>query len=135
RSVIIATGAQYRKLDLPDLARFEGVGVYYAATFMEVQRCAADEVIVVGGANSAGQAATFLAKTSRHVHVLIRGPDLSATMSRYLIRRIQDTANITLYRRTRGIGLAGGEPLERVTWRDDDTGEESTRAIRHVFAM
>jgi thioredoxin reductase (NADPH) len=135
RAVIIATGAEYRKLDLPDLARFEGVGVYYAATFMESQRCAADEVIVVGGANSAGQAATFLAKTARRVHMLIRGPDLAATMSRYLIRRIEDTANITLHRRTRVVGLHGGDHLERVTWRDDHTGEESTHAIRHVFAM
>jgi len=135
RAVIIATGAEYRKLDLPDLARFEGVGVYYAATFMESQRCAADEVIVVGGANSAGQAATFLAKTARHVHMLIRGPDLAATMSRYLIRRIEETPNITLHRRTRIVALHGSEHLERVTWRDDNAGEEAAHAIRHVFAM
>src|SRR5205085_10671256 len=69
RAVIIATGAEYRRLDLPNLAQFEGVGVYYAATFMEAQRCAADEVIVVGGANSAGQAATFLARNARRVHM------------------------------------------------------------------
>jgi thioredoxin reductase (NADPH) len=135
RAVVIATGAQYRKLDVPDLARFEGVGVYYAATFMEAQRCASDEIIVVGGGNSAGQAATFLARTSRHVHVLIRGSDLASSMSRYLIRRIEDTPNITLRRCTQIVGLAGGDHLETVTWRDETSGEESTRPIRHVFTM
>jgi len=135
RSVIIATGAEYRKLELAELARFEGLGVYYAATFMEAQRCATDEVIVVGGANSAGQAATFLSKTSRHVHMLIRGPDLSATMSRYLIRRIEDTPNITLHRRTQISALHGDDHLERVTWRDDASGDESIHDVRHVFAM
>ncbi|HVV85630.1 MAG TPA: FAD-dependent oxidoreductase [Kofleriaceae bacterium] len=135
RAIIIATGAEYRKLELPELARFEGVGVYYAATFLEAQRCATDDVIVVGGANSAGQAATFLARGARHVHVLVRGPDLAATMSRYLIRRIEDTPNITLHRRTQIVGLHGGDRLERVTWRDDATGEESTHAIGHVFSM
>ena len=135
RIVIIATGAEYRRLDVPGLARFEGAGVYYAATFMEAQRCATDEVVVVGGANSAGQAATFLARTSRHVHMLIRGPDLAASMSRYLIRRIEETPNITVRRHTRIVGLAGGDRLEQVTWRDDSTGEESTHPIAHVFAM
>jgi thioredoxin reductase (NADPH) len=135
RVVIIATGAEYRRLDLPDLARFEGAGVYYAATFMEAQRCASDEVIVVGGANSAGQAATFLSRTARRVHMLIRGPELASTMSRYLIRRIEETPNITLYRRTRVVALSGDEHLARVTWRDDATGLETTHEIRHVFAM
>jgi thioredoxin reductase (NADPH) len=135
RAVIIASGAEYRKLEIADLARFEGVGVYYAATYMEAQRCASDEVILVGGANSAGQAATFLSKTSRHVHVLIRGADLSSTMSRYLIRRIEETPNITVQRRTQVTALHGGERLERVTWRDDASGEETTHAIGHVFSM
>ena len=135
RAVVIATGAQYRKLDLPDLPRFEGVGVYYAATFVEAQRCGSDEVIVVGGGNSAGQAATFLARSARHVHVLIRGPDLAESMSRYLIRRIEETPNITLHRRTRITAMAGGEHLEEVTWRDDAGAAESRRPIRHVFSM
>jgi thioredoxin reductase (NADPH) len=135
RAVVLATGAQYRKLDVPELARFEGVGVYYAATFVEAQRCMTDEVVVVGGGNSAGQAAMFLARTSRRVHVLIRGSDLASSMSRYLIRRIEETPNITLRRRTRIVALRGGDHLESVTWRDDATGEESTHGVRHVFSM
>jgi thioredoxin reductase (NADPH) len=135
RAVVIATGAQYRKLEVPELPRFEGVGVYYAATTVEAQRCDDDEVIVVGGGNSAGQAATFLARSSKHVHVVIRGPSLAASMSRYLIRRIEETPNITLRRRTRIVGLAGTDHLERVTWHDDETNQETTRPIRHVFSM
>src|SRR5688572_13829874 len=91
RTVIIATGAQYRKPDLPHLSSFEGAGVYYNATFMEAQLCVGDEVIVVGGANSAGQAAVFLARTVRRVHLLVRSNNPSASMSRYLIRRIEET--------------------------------------------
>ena len=135
RAVVIATGAEYRKIDVANVTRFEGVGVYYAATFLEAQRCSEDEVIVVGGGNSAGQAATFLAQRSKHVHHLIRGADLASSMSRYLIRRIEETPNITLRRRTRIVALDGDEHLERVTWRDDITGEETTRSIRHVFTM
>jgi len=135
RAVVIATGAQYRKLDVSDLARFEGVGVYYAATFVEAQRCGTEEVVVVGGGNSAGQAATFLARSARHVHVVIRGPDLAESMSRYLIRRIEETPNITLHRRTRITAMAGNEHLEEIAWRDDAAGAESRWPIRHVFSM
>jgi thioredoxin reductase (NADPH) len=135
RAVVIATGAQYRKLDVPELGRFEGVGIYYAATFVESQRCGADEVVVVGGGNSAGQAAVFLARTARRVHVLIRAADLSASMSRYLIRRIDETPNITLHRRTRITALAGGDHLEEVTWKSGDDGAETRHPIRHVFSM
>ena len=135
RAIVIATGAQYRKLEVADLGRFEGVGVYYAATFVEAQRCGRDEVVVVGGGNSAGQAATFLAHSTAHVHVLIRGPDLAESMSRYLIRRIEETPNITLHRRTRIIAMAGGEHLEEIVWRDDAAGQDSRRTIRHVFSM
>jgi thioredoxin reductase (NADPH) len=135
RSVIVATGAEYRKLEVPNLAKFEGAGVYYAATFVEAQRCGDEEAIIIGGGNSAGQAATFLARSVKHVHMLIRGPDLAASMSRYLIRRIEDTPNITLRRHTRVVGLEGETHLERVTWKDDSTGEESTHPVRHLFSM
>jgi thioredoxin reductase (NADPH) len=135
RVVVVATGAQYRKLDVADLARFEGAGVYYAATFVEAQRCGTEEVIVVGGGNSAGQAATYLARSAGHVHVLIRGPDLAESMSRYLVRRIEETRNITLHRRTRVVAMSGADHLEEVTWRDDASGEELRRPIRHVFSM
>jgi thioredoxin reductase (NADPH) len=135
RAIVIATGAEYRKLDIPDRARFEGVGIYYGATFVEAQRCAAEQVIVVGGGNSAGQAATFLAQSSSHVHVFVRSSGLAASMSRYLIRRIEETPNITLHTHTRITGLSGGEHLEQVTWTDDGTGETYVRPIRHVFSM
>ncbi len=135
RAVVVATGAEYRKLELPDLGRFEGLGVYYGATFVEAQRCAAEAVIVVGGGNSAGQAATFLAQSSSHVHILVRSGGLSATMSRYLIRRIEETPNITLHTRTQIVALSGAEHLEEVSWVDDATRETSVHPIRHVFTM
>jgi thioredoxin reductase (NADPH) len=135
RTVIIATGAQYRRLALENLARFEGVGVYYGATFMESQLCKDEEVIVVGGGNSAGQAAVFLANTCKHVHILVRGGGLADTMSRYLIRRIEDNPRITLRARTELVGLLGGAHLERVTWRNHGTREDEVREIRHVFSM
>jgi thioredoxin reductase (NADPH) len=135
RAIVIATGAEYRRLDLPELSKFEGVGVYYGATFVESQRCAAEDVIVVGGGNSAGQAATFLAQSSKHVHILVRSDGLAASMSRYLIRRIEETPNITLHTRTRVVGMAGSDHLEEVTWTDDRTRETSVRPIRHVFSM
>src|SRR5262249_42228126 len=119
RTVVVATGAQYRKLDVPELERFEGVGVYYAATFVEAQRYGPEELIVVGGGNSAGQAAVFLARTARRVHVLIRSADLLASMSRYLIRRIEETPNITLHRRTRITSMTGRDRLEEITWRSE----------------
>jgi thioredoxin reductase (NADPH) len=135
RAVVIATGAQYVRLDLPELARYEGLGVYYGATFIEAQRCERDEVIVVGGGNSAGQAATFLSRTAQHVHVVVRGAGLAASMSRYLIRRIEETPNITLHTHTRLVALEGAGALERVTWLDDRTGERVVLPIRHVFSM
>ncbi len=116
--MIIATGVKYRKPDLPDLARFEGLGVYYGATRFEASLCEGREVIVVGGGNSAGQAAVFLSRRVRHLHMLVRGEGLAATMSRYLIRRIEETPNITLRTRTRIEALEGNGSLKRVTWSD-----------------
>jgi thioredoxin reductase (NADPH) len=135
RSVIIATGAEYRRLPIENLARFEGAGVYYGATFIESQLCGGDEVIVVGGGNSAGQAAVFLAQTARRVHILVRGDGLAETMSRYLIRRIEESPVIEVRTGTEIVGLSGEEHLEQVEWRDRGAGAIETRAIRHVFLM
>jgi thioredoxin reductase (NADPH) len=135
RTVVIATGARYHKPPLDALERFEGVGVYYSATAVEARLCGTDEVIVVGGANSAGQAAVFLARACRTVYMLVRGKGLSDTMSRYLIRRIEDTPAIKLLAETEVVALDGSTELERVTWVDKRTGERATRAIGHVFMM
>jgi thioredoxin reductase (NADPH) len=134
RAVIIASGVQYRKLAVPVLTRFEGVGIYYAATAIESNLCGQDEIIIVGGGNSAGQAAVFLAKTARHVYVLVRGDGLAASMSRYLVRRIEENRNITVHARTEIEGLEGNGHLERVRWRTRDQPAE-THSIRHVFLM
>jgi len=135
RTVIIATGAEYRKLSLPDMSRFEGAGIYYGATFMEAQLCSGEEVIVVGGGNSAGQAAVFLAQSTKHVHVLIRSEGLKETMSRYLISRIEGSKAITLHTHTELTELAGDYHLESVRWKNRKTGEEQSPPIRHVFVM
>ena len=135
RAVIIATGAEYRKLPVDGLQRFEGAGVYYAATFMEAQLCAGEEVVVVGGGNSAGQAAVFLAETARWVHMLIRSAGLVDTMSRYLIRRIEDHPAIVRHVHTEIVSLEGNGHLKQVGWRDNQDGHVETHAIRHVFTM
>jgi thioredoxin reductase (NADPH) len=135
RAVIIATGAEYRKPALANLSQFEGAGVFYGATPMEAQLCLSEEVIVVGGGNSAGQAAVFLAQTARRVHMMVRAEGLADTMSRYLIRRIEDNPAIVLRTRAQIVTLEGSGHLERVTWRDDRTGTLETTAIRHVFMM
>jgi thioredoxin reductase (NADPH) len=135
RAVVIATGAQYRKPPLHNLSQFEGAGVYYSATFMEAQVCSGEEVVVVGGGNSAGQAAVFLAQTARKVHLLVRSTGLAATMSRYLIRRIQEMPAIDLTTRAEIIALEGDGHLQRVRWRKNETGETRTCDIRHVFLM
>ena len=134
-AVIIATGAAYRRLPLENLERFHGAGVYYGATFLEAQLCGGDEVVVVGGGNSAGQAAVFLSQSARHVHMLVRGEGLTDTMSRYLIRRIEETPNITLRTHTEIVGLEGRDHLERVRWRNNQTGQSEVREVRHVFLM
>jgi thioredoxin reductase (NADPH) len=135
RTVIIASGAAYRRPPLEKLKAFEGAGVYYGATPMEAQLCAGEEVVVVGGGNSAGQAAVFLAQTTARVHMVVRGNSLSDTMSRYLIRRIEDSPRITVHTRTQIIDLEGDRRLERIRWRDDRSGNIETHEIRHVFMM
>jgi thioredoxin reductase (NADPH) len=135
RAIVVATGAAYRKPALPNLTRFEGVGVYYAATFMEGQLCVDEEVAVIGGGNSAGQAAVFLAQTCRHVHILVRSRGLAETMSRYLIRRIEEHPGITVHAHTELVALDGGAHLERVSWRNNVSGAVETREVEHLFVM
>jgi thioredoxin reductase (NADPH) len=134
RTVVIATGARYHRPPLANLCQFESAGVYYNATFMEAQLCDGDEVIVVGGANSAGQAAVFLAQTVRRVHLLVRSSSLSASMSRYLIRRIEESPTIQLKTTTEIVAFEGTDHLERVLWRDA-TGAVTSHNIKHVFLM
>ena len=109
--------------------------MYYGATYIEAQLCGNEEVIVVGGGNSAGQAAVFLSEAAKHVHVLIRSGELADTMSRYLIRRIEDSTRITLHTYTEIAALEGEDRLERVRWRNNQSGKEETQNIRHVFLM
>jgi thioredoxin reductase (NADPH) len=135
RAVVIATGAQYNKPRIANLLQFEGQGIYYGATFMESQLCEQDEVIVVGGGNSAGQAAIFLAQTASRVHMLVRSGALSDTMSRYLIQRIEENPAIQMHFQTEITSLDGDTRLECVTWLDRSTGEVSVHAIRHLFIM
>ena len=135
RSLIVATGAQYRKLNLDNLAQFEGLGVYYGATSVEAQICSNQEVAIVGGGNSAGQAAIFLSSVAKHVYLLVRGPGLSETMSRYLISRIEACSEITLKTFTEIEALEGNGHLERTHWRNTQTGERYTCDVQHLFLM
>jgi thioredoxin reductase (NADPH) len=135
RTVIIATGAAYQKPSLDNLSQFEGAGVYYAATFMEAQLCRGEDVIVVGGGNSAGQAAVYLADTANRVHMLVRSTGLAQSMSRYLIRRIEENPAIVLRTETELTALEGGNHLERVRWRTGQTAAAEIYEIRHVFIM
>jgi thioredoxin reductase (NADPH) len=135
RSVIIASGAHYRKPALENLSAFEGVGVYYGATPMEAQLCAGEEVVIVGGGNSAGQAAVFLAQTVKHVHMLVRASGLADTMSRYLVRRIEDNPAITLRTHCELTNLEGNGHLQQVSWHDSQRDVAETHDIRHLFIM
>lgn len=135
RSIVIATGARYRRLSLDSLERFEGVGVYYGATYVEAQLCGGEDVLVVGGGNSAGQAAVYLSGLARHVSMLVRSRGLADTMSRYLVRRIEDTPNITLKTYSEVDALEGEGHLERVRVKNAKSGAEETKDIRHVFLM
>lgn len=135
RAVVVATGARYRKLDLPRYAELEGNGIYYAATNMEAGLCAGQEVVVVGGGNSAGQAAIYLARSAGHVHILVRGKGLADTMSRYLIERIEASDRITLHPFTEVTELEGERHLEGLRWTDRRTGETSRRSAGALFVM
>jgi thioredoxin reductase (NADPH) len=135
RVIVISTGAQYNKPRIPHLEKFEGQGIYYGATYMESQLCEHEDIVVVGGGNSAGQAAVFLSQTASKVHMLVRSGQLSDTMSRYLIQRIEENPAIELHFKTEIIALEGDAHLERVTWRSNVTAETSTHEIRHVFIM
>ncbi len=135
RTVVIATGARYRRPAVPRLAEFEGRGVWYWASRLEATMCAQSEVVLVGGGNSAGQAAVFLSQFAARVYMLIRGPSLAASMSRYLIDRIGAAPNITLLPHTE-LAALHGEPangLAGVNWRNRQTGEETEKPIRNVF--
>lgn len=135
RSVVIASGATYRSLDLDNLSDYEGFGIHYAATALEADLCGGEEVVVVGGGNSAGQAAVFLSNHAAHVHMLIRSGDLAASMSDYLVGRIDSSPRITLHRHTEITALSGDRYLESITWRNRQTGEEESRSISNLFLM
>ena len=135
RSVVIASGAQYRKLSVENYSQFENHGIYYAATAMESVLCRDKEVIVVGGGNSAGQAAVFLSGIARRVHHIVRGKSLAATMSQYLISRIENSSRIKLHTESEIVKLEGEAVLERVTWFNRKTGDVTTKPIGSVFVM
>jgi thioredoxin reductase (NADPH) len=126
---VIATGAEYRRTQLINLSRFEGAGVYYSATFVEAQLCG--EVIVVSGGNAAGQAAVFLAETAKIVHMLVRSEGLVGNMSRYLMRRIEETPKIVLRPQTEIVALEGGDHLESVRWRNRQSRRRRTRSVMY----
>ena len=140
KTLVLACGATYRKLPLENLPQFEGRGVYYAATAVEAAPCEGEEIIVIGGGNSAGQAAVFLSNKARHVHILVRGDSLADSMSDYLLKRIDASKKITLHTRTEVTGLHGeddGEEsgLREITWTDNANDESERKPIRHVFSM
>jgi thioredoxin reductase (NADPH) len=135
RSVIIATGAQYRRLDVPRLEEFEGGGVYYAATQTEAQLCADDPVVIVGGGNSAGQAAMFLSRGAANCRLLIRGGDLGKSMSRYLVDQIERNDSIEVVRHAQIVELDGERELENVTIADARSGERTRAAARALFVF
>ena len=135
RSVVIASGATYRTLALPNGGDFDNSGIYYAATALEGDICRNEEAIVVGGGNSAGQATVFLSSRARHVHLLIRRESLVDTMSDYLIGRILSSDRITLHPYTEIVELEGERHLEAVTWQNLQSGARERRPIRHVFLM
>jgi thioredoxin reductase (NADPH) len=138
KTIVIATGVEYRRPTIPDLARFEGSGILYSATHLEAQLCEGEEIAIVGGGNSAGQAAVFLSRVASRVHVLVRGRGLAESMSRYLIQRIECTSNIVLRPRTQIealVGNAGNADLQSIRCRNAESGALETYPICHVFMM
>ncbi|MEO1747157.1 MAG: FAD-dependent oxidoreductase [Pseudomonadota bacterium] len=135
KAVVIATGVQYRRLPFERLEEFEGAGVYYAATEMEARWCKGTQAIIVGGGNSAGQAAMYLSRTAGHVHVLVRGESLSASMSSYLSSRLEQDPKITIHYQTQIHALNGDSALENVVIRNSATGEDQTINCRALFIM
>jgi thioredoxin reductase (NADPH) len=135
RSVIVATGARYRRLGVPGLGRFEGVSVHYAATQAEALRCEGEEVVVVGGGNSAGQAVVFLAGHTRRVYLLIRGGDLGKNMSRYLVKRVMDAENVKLLTNTGVRELVGEDRLEGLVIEDNRSGARRILGARALFVF
>jgi thioredoxin reductase (NADPH) len=135
RTIVIATGAEYRRPPLKNLSRFEGLGIYYATTLVDAQSCDGGEAIVIGGGNSAGQAAVFLAQRAKRLHMLIRSDGLANSMSRYLIRQIEETSTIVLRPNTEIVTLEGDKHLESVIWRNNQTGQTEGHQIGHVFVM
>jgi thioredoxin reductase (NADPH) len=137
RAVVVATGARYRRPEIPSLAQFEGRGVSYWASPAEAKLCRGEDVALIGGGNSAGQAAVFLSGQARHVSMLVRGPGLSDTMSRYLIDRISAASNISVLCETEIVQLLGAPDvgLQRVRWRHRRTGQEEEHAVPHLFVF
>jgi thioredoxin reductase (NADPH) len=135
RTVILATGAEYRGLPIENVASFNGAGVYYLATPMEAQLCKDQPVMIVGGGNSAGQAAVFLAQSASRVIILVRSGGLAESMSRYLVRRIEDNPAIEVRTNCQIVALEGGRHLENVRCRNGATGTDTVESIRHVFVM
>jgi thioredoxin reductase (NADPH) len=135
RAIVLATGAEYNKPSIPGLEQFTGKGIYYNATFMEAQLCVGEEVVVIGGGNSAGQAAVFLSQNTCGVHMLVRSKTLTDTMSRYLIQWIEKNPSIELHNSNELTCLEGEGHLEKVSWIDRNSGQTTTRPIRHVFIM
>jgi thioredoxin reductase (NADPH) len=133
--VIAASGARYRRLEVPSLGRFEGVSVHYAATEAEARLCEGEEVAVVGGGNSAGQAALFLAGRTRRVYLLIRGEDLGKGMSRYLVDRVAQAENVVLLASTEVRELMGEDRLEGVVVQDNRSGTRRTLGARALFVF
>jgi len=132
RTIVVATGARYRKPPLPELARYEGRGIYYSAAFMEATFCKNEEIVVVGGGNSAGQAAVFLSRYAKHVHICVRGPGLAATMSHYLIQRIDAAPNITLHAHTEVCALHGDGHLAEIALCTNGAAPHLL-PVRHLF--